>query len=110
MLTLDLNRLITAEDKAAAAQAARIASVKAACGRRIYEVAPQYTQTNIIGARAAGELDSPEDDAAYLASVQWIADMRAACATIIANPSLDPGDDSNWPDCPADVMDLAARY
>lgn len=110
MLTLDLNRLITAEDKGAIAQAARTVATKAECGQRIYAVAPQYTQTNIIGARAAGELDSPEDDAAYLAAVKWIADMRAACSTIIANPSLDPGDDSNWPDCPPDVMDLVVRY
>src|SRR5690606_975348 len=106
MPTLDLTQLVTAEDKAAAALAARIGAVKADCGRRIYDVAPQYTQTNIIGARAAGELGSPEDDAAYLASVQWIADMRAACATIIANPALDPADDANWPDCPAEVAAL----
>ena len=42
--------------------------------------------------------------------MQWIADMRAACAAIIASPTLDPADDANLPDCPAEVVALAERF
>lgn len=99
----------TAEDKSAEAAEARTALVKAACKSRIYAVASAEAQMNIIGAQAAGEFDAAQQ-ATYAASVQWIADMRAACAAIIDDPDLDPADDANWPACPAAVVALAASF
>ena len=89
--------------------AARAAEIKAACKRRIYAVASAEAQINIIGAQAAGNFDAAQE-AAYAASVQWIADMRAACQALIADPTADHTDDASWPDCPPDVAALADQF
>lgn len=83
--------------------------VRAETTRRIYAVAQPHTQMNMTGARAAGLFDAGQE-AAYAASVQWVANMRAACAAIIANPALDPFDDANWPKCPDNAKALAAAF
>jgi len=98
-----------AEDKTAEALAARGARIKAECKRRIYAAASAEAQMNIIGAQAAGQFDAPQQ-AAYAASVQWIADMRAACAAIVADPALDERNDANWPPCPSEVAALADAF
>lgn len=108
MTEAELAERPTEEQAQAAALAARLAEAKAECGRRICAVAAQHTQINIIGNHLAGLLGEA-DEAAYLASVQWIADMRAAAATIAAG-DLDMTDDANWPDCPAEAAALAARF
>lgn len=109
MTAIDFSLMKTAEDKAAEAQAAHVAAAKVETTRRIDAVAKPHTRENMIGASAAGVLTA-EQQAAYIASVQWIADMRAACQAIIADPALDMHDDANWPECPAEVITLAEQF
>lgn len=99
----------TAEDIEAEKAAARAVQVKSACRARIYAVASAEAQINIIGAKAAGDLDA-DQAAAYDASVQWIADMRAACQALIADVDADHTDDASWPDCPENVKALVAAF
>ena len=99
----------TAEELANAREVKRALRVKAETTRRIDAVAKPHTRENMIGAQAAG-LMTTEQQAAYVAAINWIAQMRAACQAIIANPALDPGDDANWPDCPAEARRLAASF
>ncbi len=102
----------------AADPAARVAAIKAECRRRIYGMASAETQMNINGVAATisakPETARTVDDAGFLtafeASVNWIAAMRAAVATIAADPEADTTADDNWPICPAIVAELAARY
>lgn len=107
-MTIDWSRMETAETRAAAALAARREAARAECRRRILAVAPETTQTNLIGAAAAGLLD-PAALAAYRASVGWIAQMRAAWGPI-ADAGFDPADDALWPACPPAVLALAAQF
>ena len=109
MSNIDLSKIVTAQDKAAEAAETRATLVKASCKRRIYAVASAEAQMNIIGARAAGSFDAAQQDA-YAASVQWIADMRAACQTLITDAEADYADDANWPDCPPGAAALAAAF
>lgn len=109
MSNIDLTQIITAEDKAAKAQAARAAVVKADCTRRILDVADQAAQINLAAALAVGAL-SDTDAATYQGGQMWIHAMRAACKTIIADPALDPAEDANWPTAPDAVVALVARY
>lgn len=104
--TLDIK---TADDKAAEAHAQRAEAVKVETTRRIDAVAKPHTRENMIGAQAAGVMTA-DQQAAYVASVQWIAAMRAACQAIIADPALDPADDANWPECPDEVIKLAEAF
>lgn len=109
MSNIDLTQMITAQDKAAKAQANRAAVVKADCTRRILDVADQAAQINLAAALAVGAL-SDMDAATYQDGQMWIHAMRAACKRIIANPGLDPSDDANWPTAPDAVVALVARY
>ena len=88
---------------------ARARAVKAETTRRIDAVASPYARENMIGAAAAGAL-SAEQQAAYVASVQWIADMRAACQALIADAEADYTADANWPTCPPGAAALAAAF
>lgn len=99
----------TAKQIAAEATAARTARARAKCERRILAVASRNTQTNIIGAAAAG-LFSPPQMAAYVASLAWIAAMRAAWPPMAADPGRDIDDDAEWPACPPEVVALAAAF
>lgn len=87
----------------------RVIAVKAETTRRIDAVADPYARENMIGAAAAGVLTAAQQTT-YAASVQWIADMRAACQALIADPQADFTDDANWPAAPADVVALAAQF
>lgn len=98
------------EEQVAAWQAeSRAQAVKAETTRRIDAVASPYARENMIGAAAAGTL-SAEQQAAYVASVQWIAAMRAACQALIALASADFNDDANWPAVSPEVAALASAF
>jgi hypothetical protein len=97
MNNIDMTRLVSADDKAAAAQADLLAARKAECRARILAVADSTVQINLAAAAAAGLLKGRQMTA-YRASLGWIADMRAACAT------------GDWPDVPPGVTRLAAKY
>jgi len=84
-------------------------AVKAECGRRIYAVASDSAQKNMLANIAAG-LMSEADKAAFDAGVQWISDMQAACRALIAAQDATFAEDAHWPAIPAGVADLAARF
>jgi len=99
----------TPEQIAARQAVARAQAVKATCKRRIYAVTSAEAQMNIMGARTAGNFDAAQQDA-YVAWVQWIADMRAGCAALITDAEADYTADTNWPACPPEVAALAAEF
>lgn len=84
-------------------------AVFADCKRRIFAVASTNAQVNMAAARAAGILSS-DDEAAFLAGLQWISAMRAACAALVEAQAADAAEDHNWPECPAEVVALAAKF
>ena len=109
MSNIDLTQLVTAEQRATAALAAHAARARAECARRILAVASEHTQMNLTGAAAAGAFDAAQMEA-YRAALVWIAEMRAACAALAADPAQDPLDDARWPAAPAAVLALAAAF
>lgn len=89
--------------------AALTAAVNAETKRRIYAVASDTTQMNIIGYIATGTATTA-DQTAFRDSVAWIAAMRAVCQSLISSGDQTYALDSHWPACPADVAALAARF
>ena len=98
MSEIDFSQVITAEAKAEAATAEALAARKAECRMRIHDVADQIAQINLAAAAAAGAL-SADQMQVYRAGLAWVDAMRAACAS-----------GADWPDLPAGVADLAARF
>lgn len=98
--------------------AVRREAVKAECRRRIYGTASAEAQMNINGAAAlAGAKTASQRSAtetalltAHALAVQWITDMRAAVETLSADPAADYLAETSWPDCPAEVVALAAQF
>ena len=70
--------------------------------------APTLLDT-VRAARAAGIM-SPDEEAAFLAGLQWIDAMRGACAGLIAAQDSSFASDTHWPECPANVVALAAKF
>lgn len=89
----DPDPAVLAEMAAAEALAAR----KAECRARIVAVCDQIAQINLAAAAAAGAL-TPKDAETHRALLAWVDAMRAACAT------------GDWPDVPAGVAELAAKF
>lgn len=107
MSNIDLTKIITAEDKAAAAAAAWTRSVKAEAYRRIIAICPEWKQRNLT-AQAAILVDkgranwTTQELAAWDAGAALLADIaaiRAASDTIeTADPRpSDVTDDAHWP-------------
>lgn len=107
-MKLDLSQLITAKAKAEALQAARQASARAECARRIAALAPPSTQINLAAA-AAGGLLTEDEAAAHRAALVWIAAMRATWPRL-AEAGLDPADPRHWPAPPDGLAALVLRY
>jgi quinolinate synthase len=95
-------------EEAAAQQAADMAAGKAECARRIMSVADLVTQTNLTANYAAGNLTT-EQEAVYMAGLQWIRDMQAAWPALVTAGS-DLSDDANWPAVPAGAVELAEAF
>ncbi|WP_321446899.1 hypothetical protein [uncultured Cohaesibacter sp.] len=101
-----------------ATTAARLATIKTVCQRRIYDVLSAETQANIASAAAVigsvAEADRTTEQTAMLAAasemVDWIASMRAAVQTLAADAGADYTQYAAWPECPATVIALAADY
>lgn len=83
--------------------------VKTECGRRIYAVASDNAQKNMLATIVAGGM-SDADKTTFGAGVIWIADMQVACRDLIASADPDFADDTKWPTVPAGVTELAARF
>ena len=108
-MNVDLTKLVTADDKAAAATVERTRLVKAECKRRIVEVADEVTQINITAHNGAGKL-TPDEASTFSASLDWVRAMQAACVPLITDLDADFTADSAWPDVPAGATDLAAKF
>jgi hypothetical protein len=85
------------------------AAVKAECGRRIYAVASDSAQKNMLATIVAGGMPAAYK-AIFAEGVTWIAAMQAACRDLIAAADADFAQDDKWPALPAGVADLAARF
>lgn len=72
---------------------------KAECRKRIFAVIDQTAQMNLAAAAAADAL-SADDLATYKLGLEWISAMRAAWPTM----------PDTWPEVPAGVAELAARF
>ena len=108
-MKIDLSRLVTAEDKATANQARRAGIVRAECTRRITRVLDMQTMLNIQGAAIAQVLDRKEL-VTFRAGRAWMREMQLTCRAMIADETVDPADDDNWPTLPDGVSALAALY
>lgn len=84
-------------------------AVKAECGRRIYAVASDSAQKNMLANIAAG-LMSEADKALFDAGVAWIGAMQEACRALIGLQDATFADDGHWPAVPAGVAALASRF
>lgn len=84
-------------------------NVKAECRRRIFAVANETAQMNMASHAAAGLFDDARR-ASFLAALQWVAEMRAACGVLIASADATFTTDDAWPPCPPDVAALAAQF
>lgn len=108
-MTLVLNR--SAESLAAEAARALAAAKDAAraeCRRRILAVCDETAQINLAAAVAAGMIAGDDLDT-YRAGLAWVDAMRGTWEGL-AEAGADLADDANWPDVPAGVAELAARY
>ncbi|WP_438752073.1 hypothetical protein [Pararhizobium sp. O133] len=99
------------------AQAARLRSAKAACGTRIYRVASAECQMNMAAAAAiiaaTPEGSRTSDDTAMLTAYRlfrgWVDAMRATVDPL-ASGTGSIADDSAWPVCPAEAINLTVAY
>ena len=83
--------------------------VKTECQRRIYLIASPNTQMNIASSSAVGAL-SAADTTTFKSALAWVAAMRSAAQSLIANMDTDYASDLKWPVLPDGVQDLANRY
>lgn len=84
-------------------------AVKAECGRRIYSVASDNAQKNMLATIIAGGMSDAERET-FRVGVAWIAAMQAACRDLIVATDPDFAADAKWPPIPAGVAELAARF
>jgi|GEM_PF-975144 len=103
---------------AAAETIVAVGKISDECRRRIYAKASAETQMNmasvvaVISAKTAASRSTEETATldGLEAATGWVGAMRANIATLAADPSLDPSDDANWPNCPAEVIALVAQF
>lgn len=84
-------------------------AVKSECGRRIYGVASDNAQKNMLANIAAG-LMSDDDKAIFSAGVEWIAEMQSTCRDLIGAQDATFAADAHWPAVPSGVAELATRF
>lgn len=122
MSNIDLSQIVTAEEKALSAAAARADIVKADCKRRILASLPWEVQTNVAQAvtmytaallrgaspkEASAQSGLQETDFPAAAAARgWIAQMQATARALAADPTLKDA----WPPLPSGVAELAARF
>lgn len=90
--------------RAEIARAEAVTAARAEVERRILKVVNRHAQMNMASTRAAG-LMTDADAATHTAGLRWIWRMLEAYRAF-----RDGGDPPVWPDPPADLADLAARF
>ena len=103
-IDVDFSQVVTAEQEAEAAEAKRIAAIKAACRAAILAVADETAQMNLAAAASAGLLSAAQM-ATWVSALGWVSAMRGeyARARLV-------GDDPAWPDLPEGVADLVGHF
>ncbi len=105
-----MSRLLTAQDRTAAARELRSHTLKINCQARILTVFDQISQTNLAAAFAAGRMT--EDDAdAYNDLLDWIKSMRLKCRALINEgfpTAVEVGD--AWPTARSSADALLQTY
>ncbi|WP_150522773.1 hypothetical protein [Roseibium sediminis] len=86
-----------------------VEAVKLQIAQRITSVASASTQMNLTAAHSAGLL-TPEQQAAYLAGLGWIAATRQRGKELVAAHDPDFAEDEKWPLLPDGVAELAALF
>lgn len=104
MSNIDFSQAITAEDKAAEAEAARVRRIHDECAALIFASIDLNTQMSLTAAATAGAL-TEADLQSYRDGLAWIEAMKATY-----REARDNGGDPAWPDCPSHVAELAGRY
>lgn len=85
------------------------AAVNAEARRRIYAIASDDAQKNMMANAIAGNF-SADDVTAWKNGVAWVSAMQVAARALIASADATYADDAHWPPVPADAAALAARY
>lgn len=83
--------------------------IKDECARRIYAIASDNAQKNMLANFVPGNL-SAEDEAVFKAGTGWIMSMQATCRQLIGAADAAYREDSKWPAVPDGVAALAARF
>lgn len=104
MTNIDFDRVITSEQLAADASAARVAAIKTECTSRITTYMDMHTVMNLQGAVLSGALTS-EQMSVFTAAQGWVRAMQVACRAAIMT-----GADPDWPAVPDGVALLAAEF
>jgi hypothetical protein len=86
----------------------RMSEAQRECKRRILAVASTTKQLNMAAAVAAGLLDDT-GKGLYTQGLLWIASMRQTWHNL-AEQGADVYSDSNWPECPAEVVEFAKAF
>ncbi len=97
MSNINVSRIITAEDKLVEQQKQQLDARRIDCRTRIFAVCDEIAQINLASAASAG-LFNAEQMEVYRAGLAWIDAMRTACVS------------GDWPDPPAQVVELASRF
>lgn len=82
----------------------RARQIKSECARRILDVLDQRSQMNLQAAASIGNL-TPEQSAVFAKGCSWISDTLKASRAAIAS-----GEEPEWPDVPAGLVELAEEY
>jgi len=106
----------TKADKAARQE--RLDHVSAICRARIYGVASNEAQSNMLAAGTLVSAKNPSNRSAEETALittlglalGWITAMRTQVQAIVDDLAIDPALDASWPAPPQDFVDLAALY
>ena len=104
MANIDFAKVQTAEGRTAHKQKDLRVALKAEARHRIEKVLDDRTQMNLVGEAIAGDLSRAEM-VVFRTSRRWIAETLAAMRAAAAS-----GADPEWPDIPAGLAELAARF
>ncbi|WP_420010990.1 hypothetical protein [Tateyamaria sp.] len=88
------------------------------CESRIFAVASRNAQANmalalgVISAKSASSRSAAEQAtlAGAGAGLQWVMEMRAAFAALVADPEADFHADAMWPEVPEEVVAVAGQF
>jgi hypothetical protein len=106
-ITIDMSRIITAEDKSTTERDERVSAARTACKQRITAHCSNTDQINLSAAAAAGLLENDDIDL-YRRFLSWTAQMRAAWGPL-AEGEQDLSQDRYWPDLSPEVAAFLQR-